>query len=114
MKIPEIFFDRKTVKLLRYIKRHPYDRLSDIQKKFGESADSTLIINLCLADYLIAIKNDGTYTNFKDGNFVLFSDETFWISPKGKQVLDDRFDRLWQWSIPTIISVAALIISIFK
>ena len=114
MKIPEIFFDRKTVKLLRYIKWHPYDCLSDILKKFGESVDSMMIINLCLADYLIAQKKDGTYTNFKDNNLDLFSDDTFTISRKGKQFLDDRFDRFWQWSIPTIISVAALIISIMK
>lgn len=114
MKSPEIFFDRKTVKLLRYIKWHPDTCLCDIQKKFGESADTMLIVNMCLAHYLIAKRSDNTYTNFKDGNFVLFNDETFWVSPKGRKILDDRFDRLWQWSIPTIISVAALIISIIK
>ena len=110
----EIYFDRKTIKLLRYIRCHKSKTLYDIQKKFGEDADIMLIIGLCQCNYLVAIKENGKYTVFSDKAEIIENTETFWVTPKGKKILDDRFDRLWQWSIPTIISVVALIVSILS
>lgn len=111
----EIYFDRKTRKVLRYIKWHPKKSLFDIQAKLGESADGMLLINLCQSGYLLAEIADGKYTDYSDGPpWHMNGTERFWVSPKGNKLLEDRFDRLWQWSIPIIISVAALIISALK
>lgn len=108
----EIYFDRATMAVLRYIRWHPKKNLNDIQRRLGEKADSLLLINLCMADYLVCTAEDGTYPDFRDrASRWLTGRETFWVSPKGKKILEDRFDRLWQWSIPVLISVAALIIS---
>ncbi len=111
----EIYFDRKARKLLRYIKWHPKKTLGDLQAKFGDEANGMAIINLCKADYLVCIRPDGSYTDYKDGPpWSSNGKDTFWVSSKGRKLLEDQFDRLWQWSIPTLISVAALIISILK
>lgn len=108
----EIYFDRKTRKVLRYIKWHPQNTLEELQKKFDESQ---LFINLCLTDYLVCTHPDGTYTSFKnDEVWHTYANDNFWISPKGRKILEDHFDRLWQWAIPTIISTVALIISILS
>lgn len=111
----EIYFDKRTRKLLRYVKWHPKETLSSINRKFGTDGTNMLLINMCMADYLVCTHPDGTHTDFKDGPpWDSYGDDLFWISPKGRRILEDRFDRLWQWSIPTIISVAALVVSCFK
>lgn len=107
----EIYFDHKALKLLRYIKWHKSSTISDIQNKFGDDANSNSLKNLCFAGYLVAIKENGKYSTLPD-NEIVESTETLWVTPKGRKILDDRFDRLWQWLIPTSISVLALIFSI--
>lgn len=108
----EIYFDKKTIRILRYIRWHKNSTVDEIQRKFGESADTFLLINLCLSDYIVAVKKDGTYTNYQNKTErVIDGSERFWVSPKGRKLLDDRFDRLWQWSVPVTISTIALIIS---
>lgn len=112
----EIYFDRKNISILRYIRWHKNVTLDDIQAKFGEDADSFVLVRMCKAGYLLAIKDDGAITDYNEqSDFgIITGKEKFWVSPKGKKVLDDRFDRLWQWFVPTLISVAALIISLFS
>ena len=109
--IPEIYLNHQTLRLLRYIRHHQNCTQKEIKNKFGEEAANYQLINLCKAGYLVATMPDGSYTMFLDGNMYLSYDFTFWASPKAEQVLDDRFDRLWQWCIPTTISVIALIVS---
>lgn len=111
---PEIYLNHQTIRLLRYIRHHKDCTQKDIENKFGEDTASYQLIDLCKARYLVATRPDGSYTMFQDGNMYLSPDFTFWASPKAEQVLDERFDRLWQWCIPTIISVAALIVSLLS
>ena len=97
---------------MRYIKWHPKNTLADLRTRFGEDQ---ILINLCIADYLVCTHPDGRLTNFKNESvWDTYAEDNFWISPKGRLVLEERFDRLWQWAIPTAISVAALIISILS
>lgn len=113
----EVYIDRRTEKILRYIRRHPANRLADILDKFQTEDDKLgqTIINLCMADYLVCKHSDQSMTQFKDGPpWDQRWDDNLWISPKGRKLLEDRFDRFWQWSIPTIISVIALVISVLS
>ena len=114
IKIPEIYFDHFNIRILRYIRRHPDNTERQILKRFGAKAEGLTLIQMCLAGYLVACKPDGSYTNFRDGDFQSSGDYRYWVSSKGRRVLDDRFDRLWQWSIPTIIATLALIVSVFS
>lgn len=109
----EIYFDKATTRVLRYIRWHKNTTLGQLQAKFGDDANIQLIVDMCAANYLVCKRPDGSYTMFHNGeDSNMYHDDTFWVSPKGKKLLEDRFDRLWQWSIPTVISVAALIVSI--
>lgn len=112
--IPEIYFNHKSIKILRYIRWHRANTEYKIQKKFGENANSLFLVNLCKAGYLVAIRPDGRYTDFRDGTLKTASDFSYWVSPKGEKLLDDRFDRMWQWAIPTAISIVALAISVLS
>lgn len=114
VKIPEIYFDHKTIHFLRYIKWHKNCTEGKIIDRFHDSSYSMELINMCLAGYLVATRPDGTHTDFRDGKYNTAYNFRYWVTPKGRKVLDDRFDRLWQWSVPTLISVAALIISIIS
>lgn len=114
LQIPEIYFDRSAIKLLRYIKRHKEPTLCKIQNRFPKDDLTMLLINLCLSQYIGADRENGEHTFLTDGNWNFTGIEKFWITRKGKCFLDQRFDRLWQWSIPTLISTLALIISIIS
>lgn len=112
---PYIDFDHKTIRLIRYIKWHKNATLYTLQKKFKDDADTYILINLCRANYLTAILPDGKYSHFDaDDMHIITTRERFWLTPKGRKILDDRFDRLWQWSIPVLISVAALVFSVLS
>lgn len=50
-------------------------------------------------------------TDFRNGIFVVNPEDKFWASPKTDQLLEERFQRRWQWIVPTVISALALIIS---
>lgn len=113
-KIPAIYMNRKTVRMLWYIRLHKSCTEEEILKNFGDASGSYPLINLCLTDYLLAIRPDNSYTNFQDGNFVTSCNYRYWLTPKGEEFLDNRFDRLWQWAIPTVISVIALLVSVLK
>lgn len=111
----EIHFCRKNIRILRYIRWHKNATINQINKKFGDDADSFTLVSMCKAGYLVSIKEDGSYSVYDENNSfgVISGKETFWVTPKGQKILDDRFDRFWMWSIPTLISVVALVISAF-
>lgn len=70
------------------------------------------LVCLCLDGYLVCTKPGNKPTMFLDGNFLIDSKDTFWASPKTEQFLEERFQRRWQWVVPTVISSIALIVSI--
>lgn len=76
---------------------------------------SVLVLNrivcLCLSGYLVCTKPGPMPTDFRNGIFVVNPEDKFWASPKTDQLLEERFQRRWQWIVPTVISALALIIS---
>lgn len=111
---PDIYFSRKNIKVLRYIRRHRGVLEKSILERFGESVSSMLLINLCMSGYLVVERPDGSYVKFSRPPFKSAYNYKYWITSKGEKVLDDRFDRIWQWAIPTLISIAALCVSAFR
>ena len=109
-----VSFDHKNIKILRYIKYHPKNQEQILLKKFRRYISGQLLINMCIDGYLVAEKPDGTYAEFQQKPYHTEGSYRYALTAKGRKILDDRFDRLWQWSIPTLISVAALIISIIS
>lgn len=70
------------------------------------------LVLLCLTGYLTCQKPGRLPTDFRDGKFLVAPEDTFWASPKTEQFLEERFQRKWQWIVPTTISALALILSI--
>lgn len=109
---PSIYLTHEVIRMLRYIRRHKDCTEAEILKRFVKDGGSYVLINLCITDYLLAIRPDGSYTNFKDGEHVTSHDYRYWVTPKGQEFLDNRFDRMWQWVVPTVISVLALAVAV--
>ena len=102
---------KSTVKMLKFIWKNPNITFEELQSKF-EELDSMELVLLCLTDYLVCTKPGNLPTNFSDGRFIVAPEDEFWASPKTKQLLEERFQRRWQWIVPTVISAIALILSI--
>lgn len=107
----EPIITKYTVKVLKFIKRYPNCSFQKIQEKFT-GIDYMELVNLALTGYLVCTKADGTLTDFSNTMFQVNPDDLFWASPKTIQHLEERFQRRWQWVVPTVISAFALILSI--
>ena len=110
--VSDVYLTHEVIRMLRYIRRHKDCTEAEILKRFVKDGGGYVLINLCITDYLLAVRPDGSYTNFKDGKLVTSHDYRYWVTPKGQEFLDNRFDRMWQWMVPTVISVLALAVSV--
>lgn len=106
----EIPITHKTERLLRYILRHQNISFGALCEKFPELDYMDLVL-LCVGEYLVCQKQNGRPTMFANEPFTVESKDTFWASPKAEQFIEERFQRRWQWFIPTTISALALIVS---
>lgn len=107
----EIPITKQTTKMLSFIRKHPNSTFETIQKKF-KKIDFMDLVNLSLTGYLVCTRKNNIHTNFSDGNFKVDTLDRFWASPKTDQYLEERFQRRWQWIVPTVISGMALILSV--
>lgn len=112
-----IDFDRHTVKLLRFIRRQknataPQIEIQKYSDKISVEKEDIGFLLICLTKegYLLAIKKDG-FDTFDAPPYSTTQYTRFWITPRGKKLLEDQFADFWRFMIPTLISVAALIIS---
>lgn len=111
----EIYFDRRTARVLRYI-NHTGEagaKWGVLRDKFGDDASPSALEALSEAGYTVTKNEKGEWINMKRWDRNCNHEFRSCCSPKGRKILEDRFDRLWQWCIPVLISVAALIISFF-
>lgn len=100
----------KTVKLLKFIHKNEQCTLTDIKVKFPQ-LDFMDLVNLGLVNYLVCTRPGEIPTQFKDGNFFIPDNATFWATPHTTKFLEDRRRAWLQWVIPNIISGIALILS---
>lgn len=115
-KMNHVFLDRRTLSIIRYIKRHPQTTEKTIRfKKKINLCDVDPILKALLSEQIISksktVLEQQSESNISISSFLSETDPLY-ITWKGRELLDDRFDRVWMWAIPTIISVAALIVSI--
>lgn len=110
-----IEFDRITLRILRCI-NHAGDKgvsWDVLTKKFGEdAANATLLIQLSKELYTCTKDQDGHWINFENWSKVICGSFRSVCSPKGNVVLERRVSDFWRWAAPTLISVAALIVSV--
>lgn len=101
---------KSIVKILRFINKHQNITYKDLKQKF-EKLDYMDLVYLCLCGYLVCTKPGPALTDFRTGIFIVNPEDMFWASPKTEQLLEERFQRRWQWIVPTVISALALTIS---
>jgi hypothetical protein len=110
-----LVFDNKTLRILKYIHRHTKNGLSweALQKKFGEDEANIFLLEQLNKEMYILTKNtQGEWIDFNEPEFGLESQFVSFATPKTNDIIErTRFD-FWKWMIPTLISVAALLISI--
>lgn len=106
----DIVITKSTTKILRFIGKHKNITYKDLKEKFHK-LDYMELVCLCLSGYLVCTKPGPALTDFRNGIFIVNPEDMFWASPKTEQLLEERFQRQWQWIVPTVISALALIIS---
>ena len=109
----DLYFPRKQRRILRYIKRHPQATLGTIEKKFGEDANSWWFSTLAKEGYVQAMRANGEPVDYATAA-VIRHDDKFWLTYKSIELLETTFsDRAFN-TIPIIVSVASLVVSILK
>lgn len=110
-----IYFDRKTLAVLRRIKRGRKKGVGwgELQRKYKDAADSALLAEFTRELYTVSTDKDGRYLSFgKDWDHVILPGFRSYITPKGLELIETRCFAFWRWVIPTLVSVAALAVSV--
>lgn len=110
-----IYFDRKTLSILAYIQKK-HDRgasWKELQGKFGEDCANPYLLESFTVELYTATKDaDGKWLTFDEKwDGVARGEMRSYCTPKGNELLERRQFDFWKWIIPTLISVAALIVS---
>lgn len=113
----QIYFDRQALRLLAEIYRSgdvgvPWRLL---QKHYGERADPYFLENLSRADYIITRNADGEIVDYSVNRPLVVTPKfRSYILPRGRELLEERRFNFFRWVVPTVISVAALIVSVIS
>jgi hypothetical protein len=107
-----VILDKRTVKMLRYIKRKDTPEASIIIKKFIKDGSDMELINLCREGYLLCIKDDDTYTDFKDEPLISSSSYKYWGTPVTTKYLEDLDCSFKRWMFPVVMSFISLVLSL--
>ena len=104
-----IYFDKKTMKLVRYINRHAGISDGKLNQKFGDI--SMLLINLSKEEYVIVKDEKDEYVVHNQPPYRSHSKFTYYPTPKTNLLVEEKVYNFWKWTIPTFISIISLILS---
>lgn len=109
-----IYFDKKSLKVLRYIysRKDKGVTWGKLQNKFQKDANILFLESLSIEGYTVTKDESGNWIDFKNYGIHRNSEFVSYCTPKGNELLETRMFNFWKWVIPTIISVAALIVSV--
>lgn len=86
---------------------------ADLRKKFGDKANIFLLEALSTEEYTVTKDHNGKPLYFDEPwDHQTYGDFRSFCSSKGNELLEVRCFNFWKWVIPTLISVAALIVSV--
>ncbi len=107
--------DKKSVKLLRYIKKNPNSNLETLKMRYGENVLDNLRY-LDKEEYLFNKTNGRIHS--LDGRSMPIKTNVYIITPKGIAYLEERHQNNTRYIVPLIISnimsLAALVVSIIN
>lgn len=111
-----ICFDWKTMRILLYIKRSGERGVTwgKLIQKYGGCANHLLLENFSREFYTVTQDENKNWVDFQkwDGS----SNDRFrsFCTPKGNELIEKSVFDFWKWTIPTFISVIALVVSALK
>lgn len=106
-------FDRRTLKILRYICRHKGVTEHQLREKFKTEDDdvSMTLILFVQEGYVVSKDGDGNWCTHNEIPFRTAYNYTYYISTKGNELIETRQFSFWRWIVPTFISLISLAIS---
>lgn len=108
-------FDKKTIRILKYIRKIKISGVtwSKIQLKFGEDEANIFLLEALNKDlYLVTKDINGQWIDFSQPQLNLDSGFVSYTTPKANEMIEQMSFNFWKWMIPTLISAAALLLSI--
>lgn len=109
-----MYFDRRTARLLLFIYLSGDRGVSwgTLRKVFKRTANIFVLESLTNEGYTVTKDSSDHWIAFTEDNIHRDSNYRSFCSTKGNAFLENRIFNFWKWTIPTIISVAALIVSV--
>lgn len=110
-----IYFDRKTLSILWYIKRSGEKGVTwgRLQKKYGEDVANPFLLE-SFSKELYTVTKDQNGEWIHEWGTALHESYRSFCTPKGNEILENRLFDFWKWIIPTLISIVALVVSCLK
>ncbi len=76
--------------------------------------DANPILLESMSKELYTVTKDQNSKWINEWNITIYDSFRSFCTPKGNEMLEKRLFNFWKWIIPTLISVAALIVSCLK
>lgn len=117
-----IYFDKRNLRLLKIIYWHKsgitFEAISKKELHQGSADEkkeqlASSIISFFNEGYIGCTNTDKAWIRFTDAIVDVTDDAKFFCTEKGNEFLEKRSYGFWKWALPTIISVLALIVSVF-
>lgn len=109
-----MYFDRRTTRVLLfiYMSRDHGVSWGTLHKVFKKTANIFLLETLTNEGYTVTCDRPKHSITFTEDNIHRDANYRSFCSTKGRAFLENRIFNFWKWTIPTIISVVALIVSV--
>ena len=106
-----IYFDKKTLAILKCITKNEGITERELRYKFGNDI-SMLLINFVKEQYVIADDENNNHVTHDKLPYHSNSLFTYYPTSKGNELVETRVFNFWKWTIPTFISILSLLLSI--
>jgi hypothetical protein len=109
-----IYFDKKTLSVLKYIKRKKDNGATwgELRKKFGDDITNISLLETLDSElYTVTKDENGKWVNLNDIDGYRHYNFRSFSTPKANQLIEQTCFDFWKWTIPTVISIVALVVS---
>lgn len=106
-----IYFDKETLRLLKYICKHKGVSEKTLIQKFGDDISDTLIL-FVQEQYVLAKDDDGEWCRHDKPPFHSSYRFTYFSTPKGNELIETKIFNFRKWFIPLTISIVSMMISV--
>lgn len=110
-----IYFDKDTLNILKYIRRHKGVTEQVLKDKFERSEDdniSMLLIEFIKENYVLAKNESGEWVIHDKLPYRSSYAFRYYITSKGNEIVEKYCFEFWRWVVPTLISIISLMVSI--